>query len=48
MSHCGKFTNDFPNFTNKVLSNKTSRGIGIIQMEEALVPCVYGMEVIGH
>jgi hypothetical protein len=27
---------------------KTRRGIGITHMEEALVPCEHGMEVIGH
>jgi hypothetical protein len=43
-----KFTNDFPNLTNKVLSNKTSRGVGITQIEEALVPCEYEMEVTSH
>jgi hypothetical protein len=41
-----KFINDFPNLTNKVLYNKTSQGVGIIRMHEALVPCEYGMEVI--
>jgi hypothetical protein len=43
-----KFTNDFPNLTNKVLSNKTSQSVGIIQMEEILVPHEYRMEVISH
>jgi len=43
-----KFTNDFPNLTNKVLSNKTSWGVGITQMDEALVPCEHEMEVTGH
>jgi hypothetical protein len=43
-----KFTNDFPNLTNKVLSYKTSQGVGIIRMEEALVPCEYEMKVICH
>jgi hypothetical protein len=39
---------DFPNLCEKMLSNKTSQGIGITKMEEALVPCEYGMEVISH
>jgi hypothetical protein len=32
----------------KMFSNKTGRGVGIIRMEKPLVPCEYGMEVIGH
>jgi hypothetical protein len=43
-----KFINDFPNLTNKVLSNTTSWGVRITGMEEAFVPHEYGMEVIGH
>ncbi len=43
-----KLTVDFPNFCEKMLSNKTSQGVGIIRMEEALEPRQYGMEVIGH
>jgi hypothetical protein len=43
-----KFTNEFPNLTNKVFSNKISQYVGIIRMEDALVPHQYGMEVIGH
>jgi hypothetical protein len=37
---------DFPSLCEKMLWNKTSRGVGITRMEEALVPCEYGMEVI--
>jgi hypothetical protein len=32
----------------KMLSNKTSLGVGITIMEEALVPREYGMEVTSH
>jgi hypothetical protein len=31
-----------------MLFNKTNQGIGIIQMEEALLLQEYGMEVMGH
>ncbi len=41
-------TFDFSSLKNKVLSNKIERGIGITHMEEALVPCEHGMDVIGH
>ncbi len=41
-------TLDLLDLTNKVLSNKTIHGIGIIQMEEALVPWEYEMEVTSH
>jgi hypothetical protein len=32
----------------KMLSNKTSQGIGITRMEEALISREYGMEVTCH
>jgi hypothetical protein len=44
-----KFTCDFLNLRDKVLSNKTSQGVGITVMEDlALVPREYMMELIGH
>ncbi len=43
-----KFSNDFSNLTNKVLSNKTKQGVGITRMEETLLPCEYKMEVTCH
>jgi hypothetical protein len=43
-----KMTIDFLDLCEKLLLNKTSQGVGITRMEEALVPCKYGMEVIGH
>jgi hypothetical protein len=43
-----KLTIDFPDLCEKMLSNKTSRGIGITRMGEPLVPREYGMEVIGY
>ncbi len=42
-----KLTVDFPSLCEIMLSNK-GQGVGITRMEEALVPCEYGMEVIGH
>jgi hypothetical protein len=42
------FTFDFPDLMDKVLSNKTNRGVGITHMKMTLVPCKYIMEVIGH
>jgi hypothetical protein len=42
------FTFDFLDLKNKVLFNKTSYYIGIIQMEETLVPWEYKMEVTNH
>jgi len=41
-------TFDFLDLKNKVLFNKTSHYIGIIQMEETLVPWEYEMEVTNH
>jgi hypothetical protein len=43
-----KFTVDFSDLINKVLSNKISRGVGITQIEESLVPWEYGMEIMRH
>jgi hypothetical protein len=43
-----KLTTDFLDLCEKMLSNKTWQGVGITRMEEPLVPCEYGMEVIGH
>ncbi len=43
-----KLTTNFPNLQKKMLFNNTDQGIGIIQMEEALVFQEYGMEVMGH
>jgi hypothetical protein len=43
-----KLTTNFPNLRKKMLFTKTNQGIGIIQMEEALVLQEYGMEVMGH
>jgi hypothetical protein len=37
---------DFPELKEKVLSNKTGRSVGILHMEEAMVPWEYGMEII--
>jgi hypothetical protein len=31
-----------------MLSNKMGQGVGITKMEEALIPCEYGMKVICH
>jgi hypothetical protein len=41
-------TFDFPLLKEKVLSNKTKRGVGITRMEEALIPKDYGMEMMGY
>ncbi len=38
----------FLELKDKVLSNVTSRGVGITCMEETLVLTEYGMKVIGH
>jgi hypothetical protein len=38
----------FLELKDKVLSNVTSRGVGINCMEETLVPREHGMKVIGH
>jgi hypothetical protein len=43
-----KLTTNFLELKEKGLSNKTSGGVGIIQMEEAMVPWEYGMEEMGH
>jgi hypothetical protein len=32
----------------KVLSNKTCQGVGIVGMEKTMVPWEYGIEVIRH
>jgi hypothetical protein len=39
---------NFPNLHQKNLSNKTSQGVKITWMEEALVLLEYGMEIITH
>jgi hypothetical protein len=41
-------TSNFLSLKDKVLSNKTGRGIGVTRMEEALVPHEHDMEVISH
>lgn len=38
----------FPKLKNKVMSNKTSQGVGITYIVEALVPREYGMEITKH
>jgi hypothetical protein len=43
-----KLTIDFHDLCKKMLSNKTSQGVGITRMEEALVHCEYGIEVTSH
>lgn len=43
-----KFTVDFSDFINKILSNKISWGVGITQIEDSLVPWEYGMEIMRH
>jgi len=42
------FTFDFSKLMDKVLSNKTNRGVGITHMKMTLVPYKYMMEVISH
>jgi hypothetical protein len=39
---------DFLALKEKFLFNKIGQGVNIIHIEEALAPCEYGMEVIGH
>jgi hypothetical protein len=41
-------TFDFPSLKENIPTNKTGRGVGIFQMEEALVPHEYGMEMMNH
>jgi hypothetical protein len=41
-------TFDFPALKEKVLFNKIRQGVGIIHMEEVLVPHEYKMEVTHH
>jgi hypothetical protein len=43
-----KLTIDFHDLCKKMLSNKTNQSVGITRMEEALVLCENGMEVISH
>jgi hypothetical protein len=43
-----KLTIDFHDLCKKMLSNKTSQGVGITRMEEAFVPHQYVMEVTCH
>ncbi len=38
----------FLDLKDKVLFNKTSRGVGVTHMEEALVPWKYGMKMTSH
>ncbi len=38
----------FSKLKNKVMSNKTSKGVGITYIVETLVPREYGMEVTKH
>jgi len=39
---------NFHDLCKKMLSNKNNQGVGITRMEEAFVPCEYGMEVTCH
>jgi len=43
-----KLTANFLDLHKRILSNKTSWGVKITRMEEALVPWEYGMEVTSH